>query len=268
MSAACDREELPRDIAVALVVAYDGGPFSGFARQPSADTVQGRIEAALETVLRRTVKTVGAGRTDAGVHALGQIVSFDAHGPDIYPSRLQRSLNALCGAGIVIREVRLAVPGFSARFDASSREYRYRIVSGPAAPLFLERFAWHVRGDLDIEDMRRASQLLLGEHDFRSFCVAESAAGKRTVRRLDAVELHISQELGEECLTVRVVGNAFLHSMVRVIVGSLVEVGSGRRNAEWVGDVLAACERSAAGSTAPPQGLVLHEVGYPSGVWL
>jgi len=254
--------------SIALTVAYDGRPFAGFARQPGLDTVQGRVESALKTVLRREVETVGAGRTDAGVHALGQVVSLDATGGEPDATRLLRSLDALTGEGLVVRDVRLARAGFSARFDATAREYRYRIVDGVVPPLFLERFAWHSAAELDASAMRLAAACLLGEHDFKSFCVADSAEGKPTVRRLDAVEIGEEEHLGERCLVVRVVGNAFLHSMVRVIVGTLVEVGSGRRDPEWVNGALQACDRSAAGPTAPAHGLVLHAVSYPDDVWL
>jgi tRNA pseudouridine38-40 synthase len=254
--------------AIALTVAYEGAPFAGFARQPRLDTVQGRIEAGLATALRRDVDTTGAGRTDSGVHARGQVVSFDARGDEPEPSRLRRSLDALTGEGVVVREVRLAEAGFSARFDAVSREYRYRIVGGPVPPLFLERYAWHVPGQLDVEAMRAAARLLVGEHDFRSFCVAESALGKRTVRRVELIEIAEEQHLGEACLAVRVVGNAFLHSMVRTIVGTLAEVGESRRDPDWVGAVLAAQKREVAGPTAPAHGLTLWNVTYSDDVWL
>lgn len=254
---------------LALTVAYDGARFAGFARQPGLETVQGRIESALATVQGRPVETTGAGRTDAGVHALGQVVSAPLlAGEEVDPRRVRRSLDALTGEGIVVRDAALARPGFSARFDALSREYRYRIVAGPAAPLFLERFAWHVPRALDIDEMEAAAALLVGEHDFRSFCVTASAEGQRTVRRVDTLTIGREEHLGEECLTVRVVGNAFLHSMVRVIVGSLVEVGEGRRDADWLAAALAACDRAAAGPTAPAHGLVLHAVGYPDDVWM
>lgn len=253
--------------ALALVVAYDGAHFAGFARQPGLETVQGRLESAIATVLRREVETTGAGRTDAGVHALGQVVSFDADGSEPPLPQLRRSLDALSGDGIVVREVRQARAGFSARFDAEAREYRYRILPGDVAPLFLGRFAWHVPNDLDTAAMSRAATQLIGEHDFRSFCVTESARDKRTMRRLDVVEIVHEEHLGESCLCVRVVGNAFLHSMVRVIVGSLVEVGCGRRRAEWLAEALAACDRPAAGPTAPAHGLTLHAVRYPDEVW-
>lgn len=261
-------EQPTAESVLALTVAYDGSPFAGFARQPDEATVQGGVESALATVLRREVETVGAGRTDAGVHALGQVISFDAFGDEPDATTLRRSLNALVPRGVVVRDVRSARAGFSARFDAVEREYRYRLVAGPVPPLFLAPVSWWVKRDLDVEAMRDAASALLGEHDFRSFCVTESAEGKRTVRRLDVVEMAEEEHLGESCLAVRVVGNAFLHSMVRVIVGSLVEVGTGRRDAEWLGEALVVCDRSAAGPTAPAHGLTLWSVTYPGGVWL
>lgn len=254
--------------AMVLTVAYDGAGFAGFARQPGQDTVQGRLEGALGTILRRDVQTAVAGRTDAGVHALAQVVSFDAQGDEPDPHSLRRSLDALTGDGLVVKEARRARRGFSARFDALSREYRYRLVTGSVPPLFLGRHAWHSARELDVDAMREAASLLTGEHDFRSFCLSASAEGKRTVRRMDVIELNTECHLGEECLTVRVVGNAFLHSMVRVVVGTLVEVGAGRRRPEWAGEALAACDRAAAGPTAPAHGLTLWAVRYPDEVWL
>ncbi len=254
--------------ALALEVGYDGALFHGFARQPGLDTVQGRLEAALAIALRREVVTTGAGRTDAGVHALGQVVSFDANGEEPAPGVLVRSLQALAGDGIVVRGIRAARPGFSARFDALSREYRYRLVTGATPPLFLARFAWHVPAAIDASVMAEAARVLVGEHDFRSFAVPASAEGRVTVRRIDALEVFAEEHLGEQCLCVRVVGNAFLHSMVRVIVGSLVEVGIGRRDVSWLAGALDACDRTAAGPTAPARGLTLHEVTYPHDVWL
>lgn len=256
------------DSVLVLTLAYRGSDFSGFARQPGQRTVQGQLETALVTVLRREIVTVCAGRTDAGVHALGQVVSFAADGTEPDDASLQRSLNALCGADAAVTEIRHARPGFSARHSALTREYRYRLTVGSVRPVFLEPVAWWTRRDLDVERMRKAAAYLRGEHDFRSFCVAESAEGRSTCRRIDALDIQQDTVLGETCLTVRVIGNAFLHSMVRVIAGSLVEVGLGRRAPEWIMDVLAARERSAAGPTAPAHGLTLWHVQYPDGLWL
>ena len=249
---------------IVLTVSYDGAPFAGFARQPGLDTVQGRLETALATALRVPVETTGAGRTDAGVHALGQVVSFEATGVErIETPALLRSLNALVGDGIVVTEVRRAARGFSARHSAVAREYRYRIVPGPVPPLFLKPYAWWVSSSLDLRAMRAAAANLVGEHDFRSFCVAASAEGMRTFRRIECVEIVPEHTLGEHAIIVRVVGNAFLHSMVRVLVGTLVEVGRGKRSPQWVAEVIGAQDRGAAGPTAPPEGLTLWHVTYP-----
>jgi tRNA pseudouridine38-40 synthase len=253
---------------IVLTLSYDGSGFSGFARQPGVPTVQGQVEQALSTVLRREVATVGAGRTDAGVHALGQVMSFGADGQEPDSSVLLRSLNALVGDGIVITGVRQAAADFSARHSAIGREYRYRLVPGPVPPLFLSDRAWWVKGPLDLGAMREAARALVGEHDFASFCVTASAEGQRTVRRLDIVDIGTETALGEHSIVVRVCGNAFLHSMVRVIVGSLVDVGRGRRPTSWMAEALTACEREAAGQTAPPHGLVLWHVAYPDECWL
>jgi tRNA pseudouridine38-40 synthase len=248
---------------IVLTVSYDGAPFAGFARQPGLDTVQGRLEAALATALRTPVETTGAGRTDAGVHALGQVVSFEATGAEPETPALLRSLNALVGDGIVVTEVRRAAPGFSARHSAVAREYRYRIVPGPVPPLFLKRCSWWVPATLDLRAMRAAAAGIVGEHDFRSFCVTASGDGMRTVRRIESIDIAPEHTLGEHAIIIRIVGNAFLHSMVRVIVGTLVEVGRGKQRPEWVADVLAAENRGAAGPTAPPEGLTLWHVTYP-----
>ena len=253
---------------LALTVSYDGNGFCGFARQPGLVTVQRSLEEALATALRRPVETVCAGRTDAGVHALGQVVTCPSHIADPDVRTIPRSLNALSPAALVIRGARIARPGFSARYDASRREYRYRIATGPVPPVFLGRYGWWVRKELDVEAMREASAVLLGKHDFRSFCVSRSAEGKRTVRRIDVLEIAEEMQLGEDSLVLRISGHAFLHSMVRIIAGTLVEVGLGKQGPEWVAEVLEARDRAAAGQTAPPEGLTLWSVDYPDDVWL
>lgn len=251
-----------------LTLGYDGSQFHGFARQEGLPTVQGTLEDALRTALRRDVEIVGAGRTDTGVHALGQVVSFPAAPGDPDEGALLRSLNALAGPGIAASEVRRAHEGFSARYDALSREYRYLLVPGAVPPLALRGRAWWVKGDLDLEAMRLGAEHLVGEHDFKSFCVAESADGKRTVRGIARLSIEPACELGESCVEIRVVGRSFLHSMVRIVVGTLVEVGRGRRDPDWVADALSARSRAAAGPTAPPEGLTLWHVAYPEDAWL
>ena len=250
---------------LSLTVSYNGAPFSGFARQPGQLTVQGELEQALSLVFRRPMEVVCSGRTDAGVHALGQVVSFDVandelEGRNLYS--LRRSLNALTHEDITVREVEERQPGFSARFDAQWREYHYHVCLDEVPPLFMRDFSWYVHGQLDIDAMREAATYLVGEHDFKSFCMAASAVGKPTCRNVHEISLSREMVMGEDILTIKVVGNAFLHSMVRTIVGTLVMVGRGQRKPEWVREVLEARNRTAAGENAPAAGLVFWRVQY------
>jgi tRNA pseudouridine38-40 synthase len=252
---------------LALTLAYIGRDFHGFARQPGCTTVQGELENALRTLFRQDVDTVGAGRTDTGVHALGQVVSFELPTELLAQrslARLRNSLNALTPDGISVREIAEKPPGFSARFSAVEREYRYRFVFGETEPLFLKPFVWWVplQGSVDVQAMKAAGGLLVGEQDFASFCVTASAQDKSTVREVLSVTFFGTDHLGESCLVLQVRGNAFLHSMIRVIAGTLLDVGLGKRQPEWVGEVLAAKDRRAAGQTAPAHGLTLWRVVY------
>lgn len=250
---------------LSLTVSYNGAPFSGFARQPGQLTVQGELEQALSLVFRRPMEVVCSGRTDAGVHALGQVVSFDVtndelEGRNLYS--LRRSLNALTPEDITVREVEERQPGFSARFDAQWREYHYHVCLDEVPPLFMRDFSWYVHGQLDIDAMREAAAYLVGEHDFKSFCMAASAVGKPTCRNVHEISLSREMIMGEDILTIKVIGNAFLHSMVRTIVGTLVMVGRSQRKPEWVHEVLEARNRTAAGENAPAAGLVFWRVQY------
>lgn len=251
---------------IALTVAYDGKPFSGFARQPGQLTVQGSLEAALRTLFRREVETVCAGRTDAGVHARGQVVSFDLSEEELASRTarsLKRSLNALVDDRIAVSAVREAPEGFSARFDAVEREYRYFIFTGDWRPVLIADRVWHLPKLLDVEAMREGASHLIGEHDFKSFCMAASAEGKPTCRNVSAIAIDDVTMMGEEeVVAIRVTGNAFLHSMVRTIVGTLALVGRGAHDPSWVREVLEARDRRAAGENAPAQGLVFWRVGY------
>ncbi len=248
-----------------LNIAYNGACFSGFARQPGLLTVQGELEHALALIFRDEVPITCAGRTDAGVHARGQVVSFDL-ADDALLGRsdhsLLRSLNALTHDDIVVSDLRERTPGFSARFDATAREYRYFISARETPPIFMRDFSWHVSGPLNLEAMRQGARHLIGEHDFKSFCMAASAQGKRTWRFVDEISLFETSVMEEQLVVVKIVGNAFLHSMVRSIVGTLVAVGRARRDPDWVARVLAARDRKAAGENAPAKGLVLWKVEY------
>ncbi|WP_082019694.1 tRNA pseudouridine(38-40) synthase TruA [Berryella intestinalis] len=248
-----------------ISLGYRGQAFRGFARQPGQPTVQGELEHALSLMLRRSVEVVCAGRTDAGVHARNQVVSVDvtaAEAQALAGRRTVRSLNALTHDDIVVHAVQRRSPGFSARFDAVEREYRYRICTGDAPPLFMRDFSWFVSGSLDVGAMREAAACFIGEHDYKSFCKAVSAIDKPTCRYVSEVSLFEEVEMGERVTVVRVVGNAFLHSMVRTMVGSLVMVGKGQRDPGWIARALEARDRTAAGECAPARGLVFWDVRY------
>ncbi|MCL2632674.1 MAG: tRNA pseudouridine(38-40) synthase TruA [Coriobacteriia bacterium] len=251
---------------IALTLAYIGTDYHGFARQDGLPTIQGALEQALETIYRRPIETVGAGRTDAGVHANGQVVSFTLSQDELDErplERLQASLNALTSDSMVVRSAVQKPADFSARFSAVSREYRYRLIASRSPSLFLAPYAWSLpEHRIDVNKMREAAPYLEGEHDFKSFCQAASAVDKNTVRTIQKIHIFSMDHLGEPCLVVQVIGNAFLHSMVRIIVGSMVDIGYGRHEPEWLGEVLAALDRRSAGQTAPAHGLTFWRVRY------
>lgn len=236
-----------------LVVAYDGTGFRGWAKQPGQRTVAGELERALARILGTRPRLSVAGRTDAGVHAEGQVVSFEA---DAEPERLGRSLNGMLGPEVEIVSARVAPDGFDARRSATGRAYRYRVRTVERGNPFTARYEWHRPGEYRLGAMRTAGRLLEGEHDFTSFC--RRAAGISPVRRLE--RLSVSRK--GEGLELRAVADGFLHQMVRSLVGTLVEVGEGKRDPEEMADVLEARDRSAAGRVAPPHGLTLVAVRY------
>jgi tRNA pseudouridine38-40 synthase len=248
-----------------IKLGYDGRAFNGFAAQPGMRTVAGSVESALEIILRRPVELTCAGRTDAGVHARGQYVSLPADsGELVNPVRLYRSLEAILPEDISPRALFAAQAGFSARFDARFRRYRYRICAGPR-PVLMAGRCWWLKRPVDVAAMHEAAQALVGEHDFKSFCKAASAEGKPTCRFVRSCDVSRGAELGEDVVNIDVVGNAFLHSMVRTVAGTLVDVGQGRREPAWVAAVLAEKDRQAAGMCAPAEGLEFMDVEYNDG---
>jgi tRNA pseudouridine38-40 synthase len=235
-------------------LAYEGTDFAGWARQPGQRTVQGVLEEALGQVLRLApppALTV-AGRTDAGVHARGQVAHADL---ESVPSR--RWLNAVLPADVRVFAVAEAPPGFDARFAALSRRYSYRVADAPVDPLRRrDTLAW--AHDLDVDAMNDAAVLLLGEHDFAAYC--KRREGATTIRRL----LALSWVRGNDgVLEATVEADAFCHSMVRALVGALLAVGEGRRPVPWPGQVLASAVRDPAVTVVPPHGLCLERVSYP-----
>lgn len=239
---------------VRLTLAYDGTGFRGWQRQRGLRTLQGVLEDALDRVLGGLPKLATAGRTDAGVHARAQVVSFETV---VDPDRIFRALNAMLAPEVVVVDARVAPDGFDARFWATAREYRYRIDLGEAPDPFTARYVWHRPGELAVAEMRRAASLLVGEHDFASFCRHPSDE-RHTVRDLE--RLSIVRE--DERLEIAARANAFLHQMVRSLVGTLLAVGDGKMAAGSMPDVLEARDRAAAGPVAPPHGLTLERVIY------
>jgi tRNA pseudouridine38-40 synthase len=268
-----DPADTVASIRLRVDLAYDGAPFAGFARQPDQVTVQGTLEAAAARILGQQIDTTCAGRTDRGVHALAQVVHFDldptvprairALGTVGRGGRLgdlgvfRDRLDRLVGPEIAIWAARQVSADFDARFSAQRRSYRYRVSDAPALAPLARHDCWHVRDPLTVPAMRAAVKHLLGEHDFAAFC--KRAPGRTTVRRLDRLAIRRD---GAGTIHFTLEGNAFCHNQVRSLVGSLVEVGRGRQEPDWIGAVLAGRDRQRAGPVAPPQGLTLEGVGY------
>jgi len=240
-----------------LTVEYDGSEFCGFQWQPGVRTVARVLENALERLLRETVKITGAGRTDSGVHATGQVISFTTTRPFPF-ERLVVALNALLPRDLSVRDAAEVETGFSARFSAIERTYVYAIRNAPGPSALTDRYAWGVARPLDLEAMRAAGSCLIGEHDFRAFSAPAEGPAVRNVRRLEIKPL-------ERLVRVEIAAGGFLRHMVRVVIGTLVECGEGRRDPAGMAGVLASADRSRAGVTAPPQGLYLAGVRYPQG---
>ncbi|MGP4031565.1 tRNA pseudouridine synthase A [Pseudarthrobacter sp. 1C304] len=268
-------------LRIRLDLAYDGGPFSGWAVQPGLRTVQGVLEEALELLIRRPVRVTVAGRTDAGVHARGQVVHLDLaeaewfglnRGAGLDPAvallrrlrgALSRGLGDLAGA-IQVHRVSVAPEGFDARFSALWRRYSYRIADGPALwdPLGRSTTLWH-KEPLDTGLLNAGAGLLLGLQDFRSYC--KPREGSTTIRDLQRFEFSRG---ADGVIVTTVQADAFCHNMVRSLVGSALYVGAGREAPEWLHERLLARQRDARSVLAAPHPLVLEEVAYPSGTGL
>jgi tRNA pseudouridine38-40 synthase len=241
-----------------MTIEYDGSDFHGWQRQKGCRTVQEEIENALHTVIRQKTAVTGSGRTDAGVHALGQVASFKCI-TRLGPETIQKALNSLLPGAIVIRDCKPAAPTFHARYDAKSKNYRYRILNHPLAIAVGRQYAWHIRRPLDLDAMRRATAILVGRHDFSAF---EGAGSPQSHAVRQVFRAFIDKEEKAEFLAFDIEADGFLRFMVRNIVGTLVLVGSGKIGVTEFEEILLSEERERAGATAPPQGLFLMCVNY------
>lgn len=251
---------------ILLTIEYDGTGFSGWQRQPNQRTAQGTLEQALSKVCAQPVQIDGTSRTDAGVHALGQRATF--HGEFGIPTeRIPLAVNNLISEVGKDGDLRILkaeeVPvDFHARFNSRGKKYRYRIHVGEDMPVFLRNYRYHVRKPLVVEDMRRAAEHIVGTHDFACFQAAGGNPGKTTVRTITELTLHTGENPFGTTIDLEVSGDGFLYNMVRIISGTLVDVGLGRIAPEELPGIIGSCDRSQAGHTAPPQGLYLVEVYY------
>lgn len=239
-----------------ILIEYDGTDFAGWQRQPGQRTVQGEIEDAIAQMTGETVLVRGAGRTDAGVHAAGQVANFTL-AANIPTLGLLRGLNSLLPSDIALLDVAEAPPEFDARFSARGKTYRYQVWNNLVRAPLQARRCWHCRRPIDLEAMRAAARQLVGEHDFRAFRASdcERRTTIRVVRRLDI-------DRAGDLLSFEIEATAFLKNMVRILVGTLVDLGRGRIAPEVITQMLASGDRTIGGVTAPPQGLTLVRVAY------
>jgi tRNA pseudouridine38-40 synthase len=236
-------------------VEYDGFEFLGFQVQAQGRTIQGELERAIERVTQRRIRVVGAGRTDAGVHAVGQVIAFTA----VWRHSIQdlhRALNAVLPAEIAITHLAVTHPEFHPRFDAIWRHYRYTVLNRPIRSPLRGRYAHHVPGSIDVAAMRAASQYLIGHRDFAAF--GKPTQGESTVREVKRAEWFVE---GNE-FVFEITANAFLYRMVRNIVGTLLRVGGGNLKPDEVATLLESGDRAAVGPPAPARGLCLMKVDY------
>lgn len=242
---------------IKLTLAYDGTAYAGWQVQPGRTTVQGVLEAAVERVTGAAARTLASGRTDAGVHALGQVASFRTE-CGLEPEVLVRALNACLPHDVAVLDAALATDDFHPIRDAVRKRYRYVIHDGSVRDVFNRNYAWQVKCPLDAAAMHRSAQSLLGRHDFSSF---ENAGAPRLDSIRTITDIFVRRNNGDQ-VAVEVEADGFLYNMVRVIVGTLVEVGRGAEDESWPAGALAAQDRGRAGPTAPPQGLFLVHVDY------
>ncbi|HHX96876.1 MAG TPA: tRNA pseudouridine(38-40) synthase TruA [Clostridia bacterium] len=242
-----------------LTLAYEGTKFHGFQIQKDTGlpTIQESVEKALFDLTNEEIRIMGAGRTDAGVHALGQVINFFSS-TKIPVEKLPLALNTLLPPAIVVLDAQIVPPDFKAPFQAQNKTYLYQFYNQPLRSPFWRRYAYHVPFPLNLTAMQLAAQFLVGEHNFKAFC-AQGATVKSYTRTIFACSLEQDLPL----IKLWVTGNGFLYNMVRILAGTILEVGQGKRQPEEIKDLLAEGERKFAGPTLPPQGLFLYQVTYP-----
>jgi tRNA pseudouridine38-40 synthase len=247
---------------VALLVQYDGSHFNGWQIQNKGRTVQGEIEKALEVLLKEKIRTTAAGRTDSGVHALGQVIHFDfsKDSSDISLKKLCISLNGILEKDVAVKNAFTVPQSFHARFSAVQREYLYIVYNHPQRNPFVIKRAMWVSYDLDMNFLQNISHYFIGEKDFASFCKKESTEEntKNTVRRID--EFEVTKK--EEFIFFRIKGTAFLHNMVRIIIGTILDIYNEKKSPDYVLEILEQKDRNASGRTAPAYGLYLNQIIY------
>jgi tRNA pseudouridine38-40 synthase len=244
---------------IKLIVEYDGSNYHGFQKQPNAHTIQAELEQAIYTINGEAAIVNAAGRTDAGVHALGQVVAFNT-AAEVPAGKWSLALNSCLPDDIRVLHSLEVSPAFNPQFDAVKKSYRYLIYRQKQGATFYRNYALINDQTLDMEAMRYACSLIVGKHDFRCFCASGSSV--KTWER----KVHVcSLEAKDAWLKLNITADGFLYNMVRIIVGTLVEIGRGRLPAEQMIQIIASRERSQAGPTAPPQGLYLCSVEYPNG---
>jgi tRNA pseudouridine38-40 synthase len=246
---------------IAIEIQYDGTAYNGWQIQNGGKTVQGEIEKAALILLKEKIRVIAAGRTDSGVHALGQVAHFDTSG--LMPlQRICIGLNGILPRDISIKNAYGVSSCFHARFDAVERSYRYLIYNNPLRTPFMAHRAMWVNKKIDIDYLKTAAGYLVGEKDFSSFCKKKEMKNKNMIRRVISIEIVKDEDL----ITFDITGNGFLHNMVRIIIGTLVEMNRRKSEPGLVMEILSKCDREFSGITAPPYGLYLRKVVYQPGL--